>query len=144
MEENNNNIEIEESNPVSELQPTIAEVETNGKKSSPLIPVLIVLVVLVLGLGGYLLYDKVFADKNNKKQELQQEKEDQQETTIVEEKQELDINDSTVQKLFNTFRGDHFAFISKLANNNMAKLRFVYENISKTDYFETILCTKVF
>ena len=122
---------------VNEVQSNESTIKGNDKKSKSLVPILIVLIIIILGLCGYIAYDKIFADKNNKEQETEQ-KEEEQETKI-----NVNINDETVQKLFNTFRGDKFRFISELASSNLAKLRFVYESIPK-DSFETILCTKVF
>ncbi len=75
-----------------------------------------------LGLGAFIAYDKLFVNTNNK------------ETTSSKiekskNKEELDINDSTVQELFSAFEMTPcYMSVDGLNNDNRVRLRLAYDN----------------
>lgn len=124
---------VVEEPPVVE-QPVIKEPkEEVKKKSSPIKPIIIILVIALLGVGAYLAYDKLFADKDNK------EKEEPKEEVV---KEEISIDNPAMLKLYYNFRGDQHQYIDKVKSSNVAKIRIAYENIAVAS-FSSISCSQL-
>ncbi len=92
------------------------------------------LVIVVLGLVGYILIDKKiidFGSKNNEEQPKPAE-------------QELDINANFVQKYFNMYKYLQQECIDEelLNNNNEARLHLAFSEIPNS-YYEAISCNKL-
>lgn len=108
------------------------------KKGHGALILIIILIILLIATVGYIVYDKVI------------EKPDTDVTQNVnisekkEKEEEVDINSSLVQYLFNIFKIDscYKNDIEAMNTNNLVKLRTAYENISKTN-FSSIECSKI-
>ena len=86
------------------------EVQPQNKKSGKgLIPVVVVLVLLVLGLGGYIAYDK-FSVTENGKTEKPTQTETQVEDNTIEESSISTVNNNsttTIKTIFNNLVGNY-------------------------------------
>ena len=128
----------------------LEEKEEKKKNSKGLIIVIIILAITVLGLIGYISYDKFYSENkntstNNEIKEEEKEKKsihkEENAESVSTEREDLSLNDETVQKLFKIFSNKR-QYTKNLNNENKEKLRFAYENID-TNSFETISCSKV-
>ena len=102
------------------------------KTNKGLIVTIVILIILLLGSGGYIVYDKLMVKKDTK------------EVTRTEKVEELDINNDLVQEFFGIFRLDQACYMSvnDLNNNNLLKLRLAYNNLGESN-FSTVSCSEV-
>ncbi len=104
--------------------------EKEKKSNGGLIVIIIILLLICCTLGGliFLNKEKIFSEKNSATN-----KETQKNTSSNKEKEDLDINDSTVINLFNIFRINQGCWLStnyeKLNTDNKYKLRLAYEHL---------------
>lgn len=114
---------------MEEKKELIEEKKNNPK---PLIITIILLATLVLGLVGYIAYDKLYLEKKADK-EISTSSLDEEKSSV---KEELSLNDATVQKLFSIFSLNNGTYMTGLNDDNRVKLRIAYENIAETDFSE--------
>ena len=98
---------------------------------------IVILVIIVLGLVGYIVYDKITAESRYKCLI-----DDSEKAETVENKN-LDINDDIVVELFNTFRIDNACYKKNISfDKNTERLRLAYESI-QSSIFETKQCSDI-
>lgn len=117
------------------------EKEIREKKNHGSIIVIVILIILLLATIGYIVYDKVLVKTDS-------DKTDVVENTDKVTKEDIDINSSLVQNLYNIFKLDSCYKTSgtdgveSINSDNRIKLRIAYDNISKSS-ISSIECSKL-
>lgn len=85
------NVAVEPQTSTVEIKPTVTEPipEVKQKKSKGPIVAIILLILIVLGLGGYICYDKFIANKDDTKQNETQEESKNEEEAVQETSEQL-------------------------------------------------------
>ena len=127
MEENNLNV-------------TPSNKQSNGMMAGIVIGILIALVV---GMGAYIVFDKVI---NKDKEETQETTPAPTATPTTNTKEELDINDATVQKLYKIFNYEDsnncIVRNENLNKSNLVRLMYAFWQLSDSDK-KTISCSLI-
>lgn len=112
-----------------------------GNSGKILIIALVVAVIIILGLIGYICYDKGIILKQNLKED---NKVEDISDHSKDEEQVVDIHSDLIQNLYSIFRLDKSCYmgIDELNNSNLVKLRVAYENISKQN-ITSVECSKL-
>lgn len=112
--------------------------EEKKNKNTKFIVTIVVLIILLLGLASYIVYDKVLYKYFNTSIEENKINSDN------DQEENLDINNDLVQNLYSIFRLDRSCYmnVDNLNNNNLVKLRIAYDNIAKKN-FDSIECSKL-
>ena len=100
------------------------------KSNGGLVVVIVLLLLIVLGLGGFIFVNKDKLFNSNKTNDSGNEEVVEKEEKIV--KKDLDIDDSLVTGLFETFRMDKACWVGMkplVLNDNKAKLRIAYQKL---------------
>lgn len=118
------------------------EKKEKKNNNTGLIVIIVILTLLVLGLGGYTIYDKQMEKKDTKEESTKTEEVVTKEETAP--RVDLPLDDYNVVHLFNIFRIDKACYgtINDLNTNNKFKLRLAYENVPKYNII-TMSCSEL-